>query len=213
MQLTKYTHSCVRLDDGDRSLVLDPGMFSEASAALDGADAVLLTHEHPDHVDADAVRGALRRDPRLRLWAPASMAGQFAEFGEQVVPTEPGQAFEAAGFAVRTFGGQHALIHPAIPMIANVGYLIDDAVYHPGDSFSVPPVAVALLLTPLHAPWSKMSEVIDFTVAVRAPRALPIHDALLTETGRGLVEGHLARISAEYGVEYRRVNPAETLDV
>ena len=29
MQLTKFTHSCVRLDDGDRRLVIDPGVFSE----------------------------------------------------------------------------------------------------------------------------------------------------------------------------------------
>ena len=28
MQLTKFTHACVRLDDGDRSLTIDPGAFS-----------------------------------------------------------------------------------------------------------------------------------------------------------------------------------------
>ena len=28
MRLTKYTHACVRLDDGDRHLVIDPGSFS-----------------------------------------------------------------------------------------------------------------------------------------------------------------------------------------
>ncbi len=212
MQLTKYTHSCVRFDDGDRSLVLDPGMFSEVQAALDGASAVLITHEHPDHVDAEGLRAALRRDPRLQMWAPSSVAAEFAEFGEQVGTCSPGQAFEAAGFSVRTFGGQHALIHPTIPIVANVGYLIDDTVYHPGDSLIVPPSSVEVLLVPLHAPWSKLSEVIDFAVSVRAPRAIGIHNALLTDAGRGLVEQHLGRIGAEHGVEYQALAPADTVD-
>jgi L-ascorbate metabolism protein UlaG (beta-lactamase superfamily) len=201
MELTKFTHSCVRFDDGDRTLVIDPGVFSELEAALDGAQAVLITHEHPDHVDADGLRAAAERDPRLRVWAPASVADAL-KLGDQVVTTEAGQSFEAAGFAVRTFGGQHALIHPSIPIVANVGYLVEDVVYHPGDSFIVPPVQVQTLLVPLHAPWSKTAEVIDFVVSVRAPHVRPIHDVLLTDTGRGFVEAHVGRIGAEYGSEY-----------
>ena len=157
MQLTKYTHSCVRLDDGDRSLVIDPGVFSEVDAALDGVDAVLITHEHPDHIDTAKVTAALRGNPRLRLFAPAGVATALGEFGEQVVAIAPGDAFEAAGFPVRTFGGQHAVIHPSIPVIANNGYFIADSIYHPGDSFSVPPVDVQILLLPTNAPWSKAS--------------------------------------------------------
>jgi len=74
MQLTKFTHACVRLDDGNRSLVLDPGVFSELESALDGAGGVLITHEHADHIDADRLRAAVRKDPRLRVWAPAGVA-------------------------------------------------------------------------------------------------------------------------------------------
>jgi L-ascorbate metabolism protein UlaG (beta-lactamase superfamily) len=213
MQLTKFTHSCVRLDDGDRTLVVDPGVFSEVSAALDSADAVLITHEHADHIDLDQLRVAAQRDPRLRIWAPEPVALSLAELGEQVLTSAPGQGFEAAGFRVRTFGGQHALIHPTIPIVPNVGYLIEDSVYHPGDSLIVPPVQVGVLLAPLHAPWSKTAEVIDFVVSVRAPRVVGIHDALVTDAGRGLVESHVARIGGEHGSDYKPLAPAETLDV
>ena len=213
MQLTKFTHACVRIDDGDRSVAIDPGAFSEVSAALDGVGAVLVTHEHFDHIDVEHVLGAARRDTRLRIWAPAPVADQLAELGEQVVTSEPGQAFDAAGFGIRTFGGQHALIHPTIPMVPNVGYLVDDAIYHPGDAFHVPSAAVKVLLTPMHGPWSKTGEVIDFAVAVRAPVLVNLHDSLLTDTGRGLVESHLRRVGGEYGSEYRFLAPAETLDV
>jgi L-ascorbate metabolism protein UlaG (beta-lactamase superfamily) len=212
MQLTKFTHSCVRFDDGDRTLVVDPGVFSEVEAALDGADAVLITHEHPDHVDVEKLRAAAQRDPRLRVWAPAPVASAL-DIGDQVVVAQAGQQFEAAGFAVRTFGGQHALIHPSIPVVPNVGYLIAESVYHPGDSLIVPPVDVGTLLAPLHAPWSKTAEVVDFVVSVRAARVHPIHDGLLNDLGRGFVEAHVSRIGAEHGSAYEGLKPGQTRSV
>jgi L-ascorbate metabolism protein UlaG (beta-lactamase superfamily) len=208
MQLTKYTHSCVRLDNGGRALVIDPGVFSETATALDGADAVLITHEHADHVDAGAVTDA------LRIWATAPVVAALVELGDRVTTVGAGESFEAAGFAVQTFGGLHALIHPLVaPPCANVAYLVDGAVYHPGDSFTVAPVAVQTLLVPIHAPWSKVGEVLDFVAAVRAPRAFQIHDALLNERGSGLVDTHVGRIGSTYGTTYRRLASGESVEV
>jgi L-ascorbate metabolism protein UlaG (beta-lactamase superfamily) len=212
VQLTKYSHSCVRLEDGDRALVLDPGVFSEVDAALDGADAVLVTHEHPDHVDAERLRAAAERDDQLRIWAPQPVA-EMLGLAERVTVVTPGQALDVAGFGIRTFGGQHAIIHPTIPVVANVGYLIDEAVYHPGDSLIVPPLSVELLLAPISAPWSKVAEVIDFVVAVRAPRVVGIHDALLTDVGRQIVEGHVERIGGEHGSRYVGLRPLDTTQI
>ncbi len=213
MQLTKFTHACVRLDDGDRSLVIDPGVFSEVDAALDGAGAVLITHEHFDHVDVDRLRTALAGDSRLRVYAPAPVVAALDGFAGQVVGVGPGEEFSAAGFAVRTFGGQHALIHPLIPMIANVGYLVDGSVYHPGDSFTVPAAPVSTLLLPTNAPWSKASEVIDFAVSVRAPQVFQIHDSLVTDVYANIVEGHLQRIAAPHGVGFRHLAPTQTVTI
>jgi len=202
MELTKHRHSCVRIDDGDRTLVLDPGSFSDLDAALDGAHAVLITHEHRDHVDIDRVRAAATADPRLRVWAPQSVADQLADLGEQVVTVGAGESFDAAGFPVQTFGGQHALIHPSIPVVANVAYLIGDGVFHPGDSFTVPPAEVRTLLLPAVAPWSKVAEVIDYTIAVRAPRAYPIHDAIVTDAWLGILQNNLVPIAGRFGIEF-----------
>lgn len=210
MQLTKFTHACVRLDDGDRSLVIDPGVFSEVEQALDGASAVLITHEHPDHLDLDKVWAALEADPRLQLFAPPSVTAGLAHLGDQVVTVEAGQQHTAGGFAVSTHGGQHALIHPAIPMIANVGYLVE-GVYHPGDSFAVPSEPVSTLLLPTNAPWSKAAEVIDFAISVRAPRAHQIHDSLITDVYAELVEGHIARIAGPHGVEFEHLKATGTI--
>jgi L-ascorbate metabolism protein UlaG (beta-lactamase superfamily) len=211
MQLTKFTHACVRLDDGDRSLVIDPGMFSEVDAALDGVASVLITHEHADHIDVDRLRAAAQHNPRMRIWGPGSIGAALPELGEQVVSVGPGASFDAGGFAVRTFGGQHAVIHPMIPVIANLGYLIDESVYHPGDSFTVPDAPVQTLLLPTNAPWSKASEVIDFAVSVRAPRAFQVHDSLVTPVYANIVEGHINRIASPFGVEFTHLDAKQTV--
>lgn len=213
MRLTKFTHSCVRLEDGDRSLVIDPGVFSEAETALDGAGALLITHEHADHVDPEAVRKACERQPELRIWCPESVRGQLGDVGDRVTAVGPGEAFTAAGFDVRTFGGQHALIHASVPVVANVGYLVDDAVYHPGDAFTVPHVPVDTLLLPIHAPWSKVGEVLDFTISVRAGRVHQIHDGLLNERGMGVVEGHVERFAKRHGSRYEHLDTGQSVDL
>ncbi|WP_140416411.1 MBL fold metallo-hydrolase, partial [Arthrobacter globiformis] len=121
MKLTKFTHACVRLEKDGQVLVLDPGTFSETAEALDGAHAVLITHEHPDHIDVPAVAAALGDNGGLELFALAGVAQnvrkEAPEAADRVHAVEPGTAFDAAGFAVRSFGGQHALIHPQIPVV------------------------------------------------------------------------------------------------
>jgi L-ascorbate metabolism protein UlaG (beta-lactamase superfamily) len=214
MRLTKYTHSCIRLDDGSRALVIDPGTFSETQLALSGVHAVLVTHEHADHLDAPALLAAAKADPSLQVWAPTSVAPALAELGDRFTAVGAGESFSAGGFGVRTFGALHALIHPLLGApVANVGYLVEGSVYHPGDSFTVPPAPVETLLIPIHAPWSKVSEVIDFTAAVRAPRAFQIHDAYLSEVGGALVDRLVGTVGATYGTTYARLAPTESVDL
>ena len=139
MKLTKKSHACVRLEKDGRVLVLDPGMFSEQDAAL-GADAVLITHEHPDHFDENRLRAALEANPAAEIWTLRSVAEQLsAAFPGRVHTVGHGDTFTAAGFDVQVHGELHAVIHPDIPRVTNVGYLVDDGkLFHPGDALTVP---------------------------------------------------------------------------
>ncbi|WP_125609536.1 MBL fold metallo-hydrolase [Specibacter cremeus] len=214
MLLTKFSHSCVRLEKDGRAITIDPGTLSEAAEALTGAEAVLITHEHADHIDIDAVVAALPVDVYAPAGVAATLRAAAPEHAARIRDAVPGQTIEAAGFTAACFGGQHALIHATVPVVANVGYVIDDAVYHPGDSLVVPHgVAVSTVLVPVHAPWSKVAEVIDFLVSVRAPRAFQIHDGLLNETGLAFTEAHLARVGAMFGTEYRHLALREDVEL
>src|SRR5215510_9213610 len=136
MRLIKFTHACVRLENGGRGLLLDPGTWAE-DAAFDGATDILVTHEHADHVDVDRIVAAHARSP-LTVHAPAPVAEMLGALGPAVHTVIVGENFTANGFEVNAVGGRHAVIFNGIPDCANLGYLVDGAVYHPGDSLFVP---------------------------------------------------------------------------
>ncbi|MBO4205799.1 MBL fold metallo-hydrolase [Micromonospora echinofusca] len=208
MRLTKYTHSCVRIEHDGGVLVIDPGMFAEP-AALDGADAVLITHEHPDHLDVEALTAQLDRRP-LTVFGHSTLIDRLGAAAAAFTPVEPGESFTAAGVPVRAYGGAHAVIHPDIPRIANLAYLVDDRVYHPGDSLVAPEdTEVETLFVPIHAPWLKISEAVDFVRAVAPRRAFALHDGLLNDAGLQFTNANLARLT---DCGYTRLDPGTRLD-
>ncbi|MFF2849027.1 MBL fold metallo-hydrolase [Streptomyces sp. NPDC058001] len=210
MKLTKKTHSCVRLEKDGQVLVIDPGAYSEEDAAV-GADAVLVTHEHPDHFAEDRLRAGLEANPDARIWTLKSVAEQVsAAFPGRVHTVGHGDTFTAAGFDVQVHGELHAVIHPDIPRITNVGYLVDGSLFHPGDALTVPDHPVETLMLPVHAPWNKISEVIDYVREVKPRRAYDIHDALLTDLARPIYD---RQIGALGGAEHLRLAPGGTASV
>ncbi|MFI1796429.1 MBL fold metallo-hydrolase [Streptomyces sp. NPDC020379] len=210
MKLTKKSHACVRLEKDGRTLVIDPGAFSEEDAAV-GADAILVTHEHIDHFNEDRLRAALDANPAAELWTLRSVAEQVsAAFPGRVHTVGEGDTFTAAGFEVEVHGQLHAVIHPDIPRITNVGYLVDGSVFHPGDALTVPGRPVDTLMVPVMAPWNKVSEVIDYLREVSPRRAVDIHDALLTDLARPVYDRMLGP-DGPGGANHTRLAPGEAL--
>ncbi|MFD5558828.1 MBL fold metallo-hydrolase [Streptomyces sp. NPDC127068] len=210
MKLTKQTHSCVRLDKDGQRLVIDPGGFTEADAAV-GATAILVTHEHPDHFSEEHLRAALDADPATTVWTLRSVADQLtAAYPGRIRTVGHGDAFTAAGFDVQVHGEWHAVIHPDIPRVTNIGFLVDGALFHPGDALTVPDRPVDTLMLPVHAPWNKISEVIDYVREVGPRRAYDIHDALLTDLARPIYD---RQIGALGGAEHLRLAPGGTVEL
>jgi L-ascorbate metabolism protein UlaG (beta-lactamase superfamily) len=208
MRITKFGHACVRLEHDRQVLVIDPGAFTEREA-LDAATAVLVTHEHMDHLDVDHLRAT--DAPVFTIEAVrAAIAEADAEVAERVHVVAPGQRFDA-GLPVTAVGEQHAVVHPDLPRFANSGFVLEAGgtrVYHPGDSFTPAGAAVDVLLLPIHAPWSKLAEVVDFARAVAATRSLAVHDALLSEAGLSVAGRTLDQLVDGY----QRLAPGTDLD-
>jgi len=211
MRITKFGHACVRLETGDHTIVLDPGGFTEPEA-VDGATAVLITHEHPDHYSAEHLR---RTDaPIHTIGAVAAKIREDApDVAERVTVVERDQEFDP-GVPTRAVGELHAVIHPEMQRFDNSGYLLEVegiTIFHPGDSLTLPEVDVDLLLLPVSAPWLKISECIDFARDVNAPRSLAIHDMVYSDAGLAMADAHLSRMLGERGQTFVRLRPGEDL--
>lgn len=211
MRFTKLGHSCVRLQKDDRTIVIDPGAFSEAADALAGADAVLVTHEHFDHFDADALRKAMADDPRLEVWTSRAVAESLADLGGRVHQVGHGDAVTVAGFDVHVYGEDHEILHPDVPPIPNTGFLVDGEVFHPGDALTVPSEPVRTLCLPGNAPWMKIPELYTYAREVHPERAFVIHDGLLNEVGLKGMEMHVGNAGKDVGADFRRLAPGESV--
>ncbi|WP_418961530.1 MBL fold metallo-hydrolase [Streptomyces tritici] len=204
------SHACVRLEKDGRTLVIDPGGFSEEDSAL-GADVLLVTHEHPDHFDEGRLRAGLEANPAAEIWTLRSVAERLsAAFPGRVHTVGDGDTFRAAGFDVQVHGELHAVIHPDIPRITNVGYLVDGAVFHPGDALTVPGQPVDTLLLPVMAPWSKISEVIDYVRELKPRRAYDVHDALLSDLARPIYDRQIGGLG---GAAHDRLTPGQSVEL
>ncbi|GAA4736414.1 MBL fold metallo-hydrolase [Actinomycetospora chibensis] len=180
VELVHLGHACVVADTGSARILLDPGAFSSGYETLEGLDAILITHQHFDHLDLEKLPALLAQNPSAELVVDTGTAEQLRQREIAHTVREPGETFTVGGATVEVVGGgEHAVIHPDIPTIANNGYLIDGSVLHPGDVFTVPERTPDVLLLPTAAPWLKASEAVDYLRAVAPPLAVPIHEAVL----------------------------------
>ena len=191
MRITHLGHSCLLVESASAAPPARPGLVH---ARLRGArrdlDAVLVTHQHVDHVDTERLPVLVDRNPGVRLLAESSVAAELTTLGLTAEALAPGDRHAIGGAHVEVVGGAHALIHPDIPRVANVGLLLtgdgDPVFFHPGDSYDVAPENVDILGLPITAPWTSIRETVAFARAVAAPTAVPIHDAGLSAVGRAL---------------------------
>ena len=194
MRLTKFVHACVLVEEGDARILIDPGVYSRGFEDLDGLSGVLVTHQHADHVDVDRLGALLERNPRASLCSDEGTAEVLAEQGLEAHIVRAGDELDL-GISVRVFGERHATIHPDIPPVPNVCYLIGGRFFHPGDSLTVPDMPIDVLGLPTAAPWLKTAEAIDY-LREAAPRiAVPIHEALLKNPA--MIYGYFERLSPD----------------
>lgn len=185
MELTKHAHACVTIAKNGGHLLIDPGTVTPNAAELvAGTEMILITHQHFDHFDEEMIAAALDARPELKVYGPAVAVGRLPAREGQVIAVADGDRFTAEGFDVAVFGDLHAPIHHDIPQIANVGFLIDGRLYHPGDAYHVPPVPVSTLLLPTSGPWTKVGEAADYVRAVTPHQVVQIHEIMLSEVGQ-----------------------------
>lgn len=204
VQITRFGHAAVLVEAADSRILIDPGVFSSAEAfELEGLDAVVVTHQHPDHIDVTRGPRLLDRNPEAVLIADPESAGML-EFGDWIRNAD-GLGTAIGAVTIRGVGSQHAAILPALPRVANVGVVLTAAgeptLFHPGDTYEYAPQGIDVLALPLSAPWAKISETVDFVQRVSPGSLFPIHDKTISELAYGIYWQHTVNFG---GVEDSR---------
>ncbi|AKN16106.1 MBL fold metallo-hydrolase [Mycobacterium haemophilum] len=197
MQLTHFGHSCLLAEFDHTAVLFDPGTFSHGFEGITGLSAILITHQHPDHIDVTRLPSLLEANPDALLYADPQTSRQL---GAPCQTVHVGDELSIGELTVRAVGGRHAVIHPEIPVIENISYLIGDddhpaRLMHPGDALFVPDEPVDVLANPAAAPWMKISEAIDYLRAVAPARAVPIHQGIITPDARGIYYSRFAEMT------------------
>ncbi len=197
MRLTKFGHSCLLVEEQETRMLLDPGTLSDGFEELQGLTAILYTHQHADHLDPERVRALLDRNPGVWVVSDEGSADALHDAGAEVEVVHDGAELDIGGVEVRVYGRDHAVIHPDIPVIPNVGYLVAGRLFHPGDAFTVPDRRVEVLAVPAGAPWLKVSEAIDYLRELRPSVAVPVHEKVLSAIGTTLHYRQLEQLGGE----------------
>jgi len=190
MRITHLGHACLLVETGGRRILLDPGAFSSGFVDVTGLDVILVTHQHPDHVDLQRLPALMEIDPQARLYAEPQAADDLERAGIGAEHTVAGQTLTFGPVRVTPVGEMHALINEAMPRVGNLGVVLradgEPSLFHPGDAYDAEPGQVDILALPLNAPWTASRHTIAFAARISPRVCVPIHDALLSDIGRRL---------------------------
>lgn len=216
MLLTHRGHACIELDVKGRRLLFDPGNFSEFDT-VQGVDAVVVTHKHPDHLDPERLDAVRSANPGAVWFADPMTCEQLAEAGITATPTKAGETYDVSGVSLEGVGSTHAEIHPYIDRISNVGIVVtapdEPRIFHPGDSLEGRPEGIDYLCVPVTAPWQAVKETIAFVREFEPKAIIPIHDRTASPEGRGIYMTHISGYGQDGGVEVYDLAAGESTEL
>lgn len=209
MKLTKFQHACFTVEKDDTVLIVDPGTFSHDFIIPHKVDGIIITHEHPDHLDPKIIEKILVAHPKAAIIGHESITAKYSN--SPTLAVQPGQTYTLGSFALQFFGGAHAPIAEGITTPPNLGVLIDTSLYYPGDSFSLPIiddilVPVKTLALPVSAPWLDFARTRDYLDTVQPELTFPTHDGILSEDGKQLAATMVGGFAESKGIVYKRLD-------
>ena len=207
MKLTKWDHALLQIEFDGAQVIVDPGMYSNLPET-ENVVAITMSHVHDDHSSAEHLATLVARHPEAQLFGTEEVADKLPDF--QIQRVYHGDRYESGPFTLDFYGYLHQEIHRSIPLVQNFGLMVNSTLYYPGDSYTIPEVAVDVLACPSSAPWLKISDVMDFLTTVKPKRSFPTHNALLSEAGHQLYNSRIEQLTVQHGGEFRFLRSGES---
>jgi L-ascorbate metabolism protein UlaG (beta-lactamase superfamily) len=197
MKITRYFQSCLLVEEGNARILIDPSAH-EKDRDFGKLDAVLYTHEHSDHFDADLAKTFVE-EGIAPVYANASTAKQIDASKTEVTD---GQEFDVAGVEIKVYELPHCLMWDGGEGPQNTGYLINEKLFLPGDGKELKGLSVDILAVPINGPDVSMMDAYNFAKQVSAKQLIPVHydylggnPEVFLDVGKGMgLSGHALKI-------------------
>lgn len=211
MRVTKHEHACLEIEHSGDTLIIDPGGYTTLLVGVTDVVGVVITHEHADHWSDDQLELIIKNNPDVRLLGPAGVAAAANKYPIETV--NAGDTVELGPFTLSFYGGEHAVIHESIPIVDNLGVLVNNTLYYAGDAYTNPGVDVDTLAVPAGAPWLKIGDVMDYVAEIAPKRAFPVHEMVLSTIGKTLSNARIKGSVEAAGGEFFALEPGDAIDL
>jgi L-ascorbate metabolism protein UlaG (beta-lactamase superfamily) len=208
MTIKKIGHCCLYIEVDGVRILTDPGVYSTGQNDVIGVDFLVITHEHADHYHIDSVKAVLKNNPKITVIANHAVAALLKKENVAATIVADGDTFDMNGVAITGKGTKHAVVYKQIGACENTSYLINKNFFYPGDAFTLPGVPVDILALPVAGPWMKLSEAIEYALAVKPKKAFPVHDAIMKTPGA--MSPMFQKLLEPEGINFVSLNPGET---
>lgn len=140
MKITKYPQSAVLIEDyKNKRILVDPGeyCYDENFTAndWDKIDILLLTHIHSDHCLPEAIKVIKQNNPDLVILSNTEVKDKLkseADIDSEVI--KPGEEKQINNIKITGVKSIHGDLPSGNPKPDVIGFLIDNKLYHPGDT-------------------------------------------------------------------------------
>ncbi len=211
MKITKFGHCCMLIEEKGLRILTDPGDYTTAQNEVKNIDVVLITHEHADHFHIESLKTALANNPQAKVITNKSVGAFLEKEGIPYTLVDDGKKITEKDVLIEAFGREHAEIYRTWKKVENTSYFIGGKIFYPGDAFYNPNRPVEILALPVAGPWCKISEVIDYALAVKPRVCFPVHDGVLARPATTYrVTG---TIIGEAGIEFKVLEPGKEYEL
>lgn len=211
MKVTKLEHATLVLEKDGKTLILDPGFYTRPMDGYQNVVAIVITHNHDDHVHEEQIDRILKDNPDALILGTQEVVARLAPRNATAV--HHGDFYEVGPFTAEFFGSMHIEIHRSIPLIQNCGVMINDTLYYPGDNYVTPDRKVKYLACPASAPWLKIGDVMDYVAAVKPENCFPTHNIHLSEQGSQLNNGRIQAVTESHGGKFNYYLPGDSFEL
>ena len=208
MKISKHLHSCLLIEEENKTFLIDPGVFTYQEKALNfnslsSLDYILITHEHSDHAYIPLIKEIIAKFPTVEIITNPSAATLLKQ--EDITALTAGNGY------IQLEDVSHEKLWDITPP-QNVLFKLFNELTHPGDSHHFNQTTDVLAL-PITAPWGSTTDAVNLALKLKPKIIIPIHDWMWKDVIRQEVYVRLQTYFAKEGIDFKPLETGEIVEV